>query len=251
VRALVAFLCVYQHLPVDRAGQLLADGLGALVATGTMAAVVAEGAAGLEGFVEVVGEGLVAAPAAHFDETGARVARAAAPGPLGLHRPAHAAHGACQAGQGGDGSGRGAARLWRGWRCTTAGRRTGDQHLSHTLCGAHLLRELEAITDEPGQGWPAARLLARLDAHREEVLRLLDDTRVPFDNNQAERDLRMVRLQHKIAGCWRTPAGAEAFLVLRSYLSTARKHGMNPLAVLGQLFQGQAWLPAPPCPGVA
>jgi hypothetical protein len=98
---------------------------------------------------------------------------------------------------------------------------------------------------------PAARLLARLDAHRDEVLRLLDDTRVPFDNNQAERDLRMVKLQQKISGCWRTLAGAEAFLALRSYLSTARKHGMNPLAVLWQLFQGQAWLPAPPCPGAA
>ena len=75
------------------------------------------------------------------------------------------------------------------------------------------------------------------------MLRLLDDTRVPFDNNQAERDLRMVKLQQKISGCWRTPAGAEAFLALRSYLSTARKHGRNPLAVLAQLFQGQAWLP--------
>jgi transposase len=98
---------------------------------------------------------------------------------------------------------------------------------------------------------PAARLLARLDAYREEVLRLLDDTRVPFDNNQAERDLRMVKLQQKISGCWRTLAGAEAFLALRSYLATARKHGRNPLAVLGQLFQGQAWLPPlgpPPAP---
>ena len=46
---------------------------------------------------------------------------------------------------------------------------------------------------------PAGRLLARLDTHRDEVLRLLDDTRVPFDNNQAERDLRMVKLQQKIS----------------------------------------------------
>ena len=68
---------------------------------------------------------------------------------------------------------------------------------------------------------------------------------------QAERDLRMVKLQQKISGCWRTLAGAEAFLALRSYLATARKQGRNPLAVLGQLFQGQAWLPAPSCPGPA
>jgi transposase len=67
---------------------------------------------------------------------------------------------------------------------------------------------------------------------------------VPFDNNQAERDLRMVKLQQKISGCWRTLAGAETFLILRSYLATARKHRMNPLAVLGQLFEGHPWLPA-------
>jgi transposase len=61
------------------------------------------------------------------------------------------------------------------------------------------------------------------------VLRLLDDLRVPFDNNQAERELRMVTLQQKISGCWRTLAGASAFLTVRGYLSTARKHEMDPL----------------------
>jgi transposase len=76
------------------------------------------------------------------------------------------------------------------------------------------------------------------------VLRSLDDCRVPFDNNQAERDLRMVRLQQKISGCWRTLAGAAAFLALRSYVATARKQGVNPLTVLRQLFEGHPWLPA-------
>ena len=95
------------------------------------------------------------------------------------------------------------------------------------------------------RGRTAANLLVRLDAHRDEVLRCLDDTRVPFDNNQAERDLRMVKLQQKISGCWRTPAEAVAFLAIRSYVATARKHGRNPLAVLGQLFEGRPWLPAP------
>jgi transposase len=67
---------------------------------------------------------------------------------------------------------------------------------------------------------------------------------VPFDNNQAERDLRMVKLKQKISGCWRTLDGATAFLTLRSYVSTARKHKMNPLAALRQLFEGHPWLPA-------
>jgi transposase len=183
--------------------------------------------------------------------------------------------------------------------------------VTHALCGAHLLRELEGIADEPGQGWaagmaellvdiklvadraraagcarvdddaqarlrsryqrllgdgqaanpppctarrghrrrsPAANLLARLDRHQVEVLRSLDDCRVPFDNNQAERDLRMVKLQQKISGCWRTLDGAAAFLTLRSYVSIARKHEMNPLAVLRQLFEGHPWLPATAAP---
>jgi transposase len=92
---------------------------------------------------------------------------------------------------------------------------------------------------------PASRLLVRLDTYQEQVLRCLDDLRVPFDNNQAERDLRMVKLQQKISGCWRTLAGAEAFLALRSYISTARKQGHNPLVALRLLFVGRPWLPDP------
>jgi transposase len=93
------------------------------------------------------------------------------------------------------------------------------------------------------RGYPA-RLLHRLDTHREEVCRFLEDLRVPATNNQAERDLRMVKLQQKISGCWRTLPGAQAFLLVRSHLATARKHGVNALTVLRQLFEGTAWLPA-------
>jgi transposase len=56
----------------------------------------------------------------------------------------------------------------------------------------------------------------------------------------------MVKLQQKISGCWRTLHGAQAFLAVRSYISTARKHQMNPLLVLRRLFEGHPWLPAPP-----
>src|SRR5436189_179504 len=72
VRALVCYLLVHQHLPIDRAAQLLSEVCGASVATGTLAGVVAEAAGRLEGFVEVVREQLAAGPTAHFDETGAR-----------------------------------------------------------------------------------------------------------------------------------------------------------------------------------
>jgi transposase len=80
--------------------------------------------------------------------------------------------------------------------------------------------------------------------HRADVLRFATDFAVPFDNNQAERDVRMVKLQQKISGGWRSENGAESFLDIRSYLSTARKHGQSAMVVLRDLFTGQPWIPA-------
>ncbi len=71
---------------------------------------------------------------------------------------------------------------------------------------------------------PAGALLARLEKHQDDVQRFATDFRVPFDNNQAERDIRMVKLQQKISGGWHSETGARAFLAVRSYLSTANKH---------------------------
>lgn len=93
-----------------------------------------------------------------------------------------------------------------------------------------------------------ANLHRRLDEHREEVLRFAHDFRVPFDNNQAERDLRMVKLQQKISGSWRTIAGAEGFLALRSYLGTAAKHGHDILDVLSRLAERDPWVPSTTVP---
>jgi transposase len=91
---------------------------------------------------------------------------------------------------------------------------------------------------------PAGALLARLATHHDDVLRFAIDLRVPFDNNQAERDVRMVKLQQKISGGWRSTTGAQAFLAVRSYLSTARKHGQHAMDVLRKLFTDTAWQPA-------
>jgi transposase len=66
---------------------------------------------------------------------------------------------------------------------------------------------------------------------------------VPFDNSQAERDIRMVKLRQKISGGLRTLTGAETFCAIRSYLSTARKHGLNALDALSRLHNGRVWLP--------
>jgi transposase len=94
-----------------------------------------------------------------------------------------------------------------------------------------------------GARTPAANLIARLGGFATDVLRFAHDLRVPFDNNQAERDIRMVKLRQKISGGLRSWAGAETFCAIRSYLSTARKHGVNTLDALTQLNNGRTWLP--------
>jgi transposase len=86
---------------------------------------------------------------------------------------------------------------------------------------------------------PARPLISRLQTKREQVLRFMTAFRVAFDNNATERDIRMVKLQQKISGCFRTPEGAEAFCRIRSYLSSARKQGHSPLTALERVFAGK------------
>ena len=77
-------------------------------------------------------------------------------------------------------------------------------------------------------------LLRRLDSRKEDVLRLLSNPVVPFTNNQAERDGRMMKLRQKISGGFRTELGAADFAVIRSFISTAKKHGWNVIQALSQ-----------------
>lgn len=89
----------------------------------------------------------------------------------------------------------------------------------------------------------AANLLVRLDSQRDDVLRFASDFRASFTNNQAERDVRMVKLQQKISGSWRSLDGARNYCAIRSYISTMKKHHVDVLTGLRQLFDGHAWLP--------
>ncbi|RKT43357.1 IS66 family transposase [Thiocapsa rosea] len=93
---------------------------------------------------------------------------------------------------------------------------------------------------------PAYNLVARLRTHRDEVLRFVTDLRVPFDNNQAERDLRMPKLKQKVSGCFRAPEGAAAFATVRSYLSTLRKQSIDLYPALVMTFRGQPPMPRLP-----
>jgi transposase len=86
--------------------------------------------------------------------------------------------------------------------------------------------------NKPVQQPTPRNLVNRLQRRRDEVLRFIADLSVPFDNNGSERDLRMVKLQQKISGCFRTADGARSFCRVRSYLSTARKQSHSLLYFL-------------------
>jgi transposase len=304
VKAIAAYLVGYQHLPYERAAETLADLLGVGMSTGCLASVVAATGDGLSGFCETVRAGLVAAPVAHFDETGLRVAgggawvHAASTGDLSLFT-VHASRGHEGIKAAGVLPAFAGVAVHDGF---TPYRRYGT---AHQLCNAHHLRELAAVveTDPDRQHWaqqmimllgemndmtrhartvaadavgpgvlatwrqrydelieagraanpdpgggtlarsPAANLIARLAGFAADVLRFATDLRIPFDNNLAERDIRMVKLRQKISGGLRSWAGAQMFCAIRSYLSTARKHGIGALDALTRLHNGQCWLP--------
>jgi len=90
---------------------------------------------------------------------------------------------------------------------------------------------------------PVRNLLDRLVKHRAAVLAFLHDFRVPFDNNQAERDLRMLKVKGKVSGGFRSPNGVDYFCRIRGYISTLRKQSYSVLDGLTRVFEGQPLMP--------
>lgn len=149
------------------------------------------------------------------------------------------------------------ALLLKAKAAVDAARQRGDQALDDALAKTLLaqycaLVEAGFAANPPPETHPgkrrvaeseARKLLKRLERDRYAVLHFMDNFAVPFDNNLAERDLRMMKVKQKVSGCFRTLLGGALFCDIRSYLSTARKHGLSMLSALVDAFSGNPFTP--------
>jgi transposase len=306
IAAIIVYLYIGQFLSKKRTAQALAELFGVPLSSGTVAAITGRAAGRLDGFLERARQDIGASPVAGFDETGFRV-----DGKLAwVHCARTGKHTLLTVHQRRGGT----AIEAMGVLPSFAGTAVHDAwapydtyaNADHQLCCAHVLRELQAVTDTAPTGewcWAAqvagaitemqrlvAEAIARGEAavdpaplaaqvtryhsaaligasqtaarrgklmrkHHALARRLLDrqadylrfttDFRVPADNNGSERDIRMAKLRQKVSGCLRTMAGARQFCAIRSYLSTAAKHGLTFFDALVMLTEGQPWMPAP------
>jgi transposase len=303
ITAIVVYLAVRQHIPVDRLAELCAEVLGVRVSTGWIAGRLRPAARALSGFADWVRARLRAAGVAHFDESGARVA--------GRNRWVHSASTPMLTWYHLDDKRGKAAMDAAGILPMFTGVAVHDcwasyfgyTDIAHAVCNAHILRELtgwyetdpqrqtwakdtiDLLTEanravvaarasgctsldpalladfdrrwgeqiaaayavnprpEAGRGVRIVALIDRLRTATTEIWRFTRSFAVPFDNNQAERDIRMVKLQVKISGTWRTIDGARDWLTIRAYISTVAKNGLNVHQALRDALTGNAWIP--------
>jgi transposase len=303
--AIGTYLWHGQFLSRDRACQAMADLFGCAPSPGSLASMTRRIAGAVAAAAEAVRGALAGAEVAHFDETGFRVAgklawvHSASSGKYVLvtvhekrGKDAMDAAGVLPAF-----TGTACHDAWAPYDCY-------QDLAGHALCCAHLLRELNAVTEtgtdldvtwarqaidalialkkaagaaraeelgavaaealEEHSRWfreaasagialNAARrtalqkkrhaLASRMAAREADYLRFAHDLRVPFDNNEAERVIRMSKLRIKVSGCMRSMKGAEIFCAIRTYLATAARHGIRWLDALTRAAEGTPWIP--------
>ncbi|WP_425421674.1 IS66 family transposase [Phaeodactylibacter xiamenensis] len=300
LRTFASYCMSYQLLPYGRTAELLSDFLGQPISEGTLDNMLSEACCQLDSFSEQIIRRFQQEEVAGFDETGVR-----AQGQAYAHVASGSAHTYFFLGK------RGYATMDEmGILPGFKGIAVHDRYANyfgydcqHSLCNAHLLRNLQAVIDEHNDYWarqlqellkninkavkrakaqgkdafssshcaqyrqrymtwvqqglklhPAVNgdgtkgppkqtkthnLLMALKEYASEVLRFLYDFRVPFDNNRAERDIRMLKVKMKISGFFHSIETGNRFLRIRAFLSTATKQGYSAFEAMKKLFTGQ------------
>lgn len=307
VKSLAIYLQEYQQLPSERTQELFQDAFNLSLSEGTLANARETCAQRLEAVETAIKQAVTQAPVVNFDETGSRIA--------GRTHWLHVASTqtltfyAVHAQRGQDAMNAiGILPAFRGTAVHDALHAYQPYPCAHSLCNAHLLRDLTAASEMNRQRWPqqmsdlllaikaaveqaqaagqtqlstrrrqtfleryahliqqglrsnprpgprthgsgrqyegpCRNILLRLKKQQSAVLAFMHDFQVPFDNNLAERDLRMVRVRQKISGGFRSWRGAEIFCIIRGYISTLRKQDQNVLAALQTVFAGNPHMP--------
>jgi len=308
LKALMVYLCVYQLVPYDRIRETFSDIFGRSISTGTLVNAVQDCYQNLAGVEERIRELLKESDVLHVDETGMRV--------TGIRQWLHVAS---------------TEHLtWYGYHRKRGKRATDDMQIlprfkgtmvhdfwgsyfryssRHAICNAHLLRELNGISENYQHTWSqdlhalileikrevdaarahscslspskianfeeryfqilenglieipsaeipdsptkrgrkkqskAKNLIDRCKKFPLEILAFMHNFSIPFTNNLAERDIRMVKLQQKISGTFRSEGGADAFCRIRGYLSTIKKNDQPVLDSLVGVFRGNPFIP--------
>ena len=120
-------------------------------------------------------------------------------------------------------------------------KRAYDEIVKRASAQNPLPQKVQGKKGRPKRGKIRA-LIDRLREHKDDICRFADNALVPFTNNQAERDLRMIKVKNKVIGCFRSLEGARNFLTLKSFTSTAAKNGVTTFQALLALFSGQVVL---------
>jgi len=307
--AYVAYLSVYQLIPVKRLTQILYDFHGCSISQGTVINMIERVGSNLEGFTKKVTELLIESPVIHTDETGMKVGKKkywlhlASTQFLTLYGIFRSrGHAGIEA--------LGVLPNYFGIAIHDFWESYSKYPCKHAYCNAHIIRELTRVEEETNQQWavkmrsllvkakkiselfhqkdelvpdiliqqiseeysnyifeglkanpppkpikgkrgktrqPHARnLLVRMQKYQNEILLFLVNPLVPFDNNQAERDIRMPKLKMKVSGLFRSEDGATAFSRIRSYVSTMQKNDVSVIDGIIAASKGRPWMPGEP-----